>query len=226
MENKNQEQAKRKALVIVDMVNGFINEGILHDPHIDTITDEIVRLAEAYIENGDKVIAFKDCHTEASPELISAGGVMPPHCMKGTSEVDQVSKLAEIEKNMEVFEKNSTDGFMVPAVQQAIQDFDELAVVGCCTDICVKNFAISAKNFFNQNNKQVIIKVPENAVETYHNPALDHDRGEWNQMAFRFMRQAGVEIVKSLEIFKRINFEKGLSKTQTIPPTEGGKATS
>ena len=212
MENKNQQaEAKRKALVIVDMVNGFINEGILHDPHIDTITDEIVRLAKAYIENGDKVIAFRDCHTEESTELISNGGVMPPHCIEGTNEVNQVSKLAEIEKYMDVFEKNSTDGFMVPAVQKAIQEFDEIAVVGCCTDICVKNFAISAKNFFNQNNKRVTIKVPENAVETYHNPALDHDRDEWNQMAFRFIKQAGVEVVKSLEIFKRKNFEKGLN---------------
>lgn len=200
----NQQETKRKALVIVDMVNGFINEGVLHDPYIDTITDEIVRLAKGYIENGDKVIAFKDCHTEESPELISGGGVMPPHCMNGTNEVNQVSKLAEIEKYMDVFEKNSTDGFMVPAVQEAIQGFDELVVVGCCTDICVKNFAISAKNHFNQFNRRVSVVVPENAVETYHAPAIGHDRDEWNHMAFRFMKQAGVDVVKGIELGKKV----------------------
>ena len=42
------------------------------------------------------------------------------------------------------------------------------------------------------------IIIPKNAVETY--DALNHDRDEYNNMAFKFMEQAGIKLVKKLEI--------------------------
>ena len=202
----------KKALIIVDMVNGFISEGNLHDPAINKITKTIVELAKAYIANGDKIIAFKDCHTPNSPEL----EVMPPHCMKGTSEVEQVAELKKLESSpyMEVVEKNCTDGFMVPGMPDKLKGFDELVVVGCCTDICVKNFVISAKNYFNQRNERINIIVPENAVETYHIAEV-HERDEWNNMAFKFMQQASIKVVKEVtpEITPDANIDGMQKKT-------------
>jgi nicotinamidase-related amidase len=210
---------KQKGLIIVDMINGFINEGVLADPYIDGITDEIVRLATAYITNGDKVIAFKDCHTNDSTEFES----FPPHCVKGTSEAEMVDPLKKLESKMEVFEKNSTSGFMVPGFLEAIKGLDDIVITGCCTDICVMNLAIPLKNYFNQRNEKVTLTVPETAVETYNIPTV-HERDEWNQMAFRFMKQAGIEIVKNLEVNKRKSIKDGLVKTSAVSKeVDGGE---
>jgi hypothetical protein len=67
------------------------------------------------------------------------------------------------------------------------------------------NLAIPLKNYFNQINKNAKVIVPQNAVETYNIPDV-HPRDEWNNMAFKFMAQAGVELVKGIEISKRRTF--------------------
>lgn len=183
-------------LIIVDMINGFVKEGALVDKNIAGIIPEIERLAAEYLANGDKVIAFKDCHTLGSPELKT----FPPHCIAGTKEVELVPELKKYEKEFIVFEKNSTSGFVVPAFFEYIQKMNnstKVVITGCCSDICIMNLAIPLKNFFNQINKNVEIIVPENAVDTYNIPEL-HDRDEWNNMAFKFMRQAGIQVVNKL----------------------------
>ena len=69
--------------------------------------------------------------------------------------------------------------------------------------ISVLNLAIPLKNFLNENDRDIKIVVPENAVETYN--AQWHDRNEWNLMALAMMKQSGVEVVKeykSKQIFQ------------------------
>lgn len=197
MERKENLEIVKSGLIIVDMINGFVEEGVLADPNIGNITGEIERLVQVYLENNDKVIAFKDCHTLESPELLT----FPEHCLKGTREVELVDDLRKYENKFIVFEKNSTSGFVVPEFLEYItqmKNLTELVITGCCTDICIMNLAIPLKNFFNQINKNVEIIVPENAVDTYNIPGV-HDRDEWNDMSFRFMKQAGVKVVKKLE---------------------------
>jgi len=195
------EKEKQKGLVIVDMINGFVKKGVLADPFIGTITPEIVRLAKGYMENGDKVFAFRDAHDENCAEF----GAFPPHCVKGTPEVELVDELKAVEgleQYAQIIDKNSTSGFVAPGFLEAIKGLDEIAIVGCCTDICIMNLAIPLKNWYNQFNIDANVVVPENAVETYNIPGV-HERDEWNQMAMKFMKQAGVEIVKCIELGKR-----------------------
>ena len=184
----------KRGLIIVDMVNGFVKEGTLADPQIAGIIPEIERLALIYLENGDKVIAFKDCHNKNSPELNN----FPAHCIEGTNEVELVDELKQYEDKFTVFNKNSTSGFVVPEFFDYIKgmtNLTELVITGCCTDICIINLAIPLKNFFNEINRNVNIIVPKNAVDTYNIPDI-HNRDEWNEMSFRFMKQAGIQIVK------------------------------
>lgn len=197
MERKENLEIVKKGLIIVDMINGFVKEGTLADPTISKIIPEIERLAIEYIDSGDPVIAFKDCHNENSPEL----NAFPSHCLKGSEEVELVEELKRHENQFVVFEKNSTSGFVVPAFfdyLNEMKNLTEIVITGCCTDICILNLAIPLKNFFNQINKNVDVIVPKNAVDTYHIPGI-HDKDEWNEMAFRFMNQAGVQVVRKLE---------------------------
>lgn len=183
-------------LIIVDMINGFIESGNLADKAIDKITPEIVRLAKVFLNKGKKVIAFKDCHNINSSEFDN----FPPHCVKGTGEEELINELRNMENDFIVFEKNSTNGFFSEGFADYISENSErIIVTGCCTDICVMNLAITLKNYFNQNNKNVEIIVPKNAVETYNIPNI-HEREKWNEMAIMFMMQAGIKVVEKAEV--------------------------
>ena len=72
-----------------------------------------------------------------------------------------------------------------------------VVITGCCTDICVMNLAIPLQNYFDQENREIEIVVPQDAVETYDAPW--HNAKEWNEMAYKFMNQAGIKLVKTLE---------------------------
>ena len=65
-------------------------------------------------------------------------------------------------------------------------------LVGCCTDICVMQFALSLKTYLNQMNmaKQVVVK--ENGVATYDAPY--HPANEYHSMAINMMAQSGIVI--------------------------------
>ena len=73
----------------------------------------------------------------------------------------------------------------------------DLVGVGCCTDICILNFLIPLKNYFNQINKDVEVLVVKDATETYDAP--NHDRDYYNKLAYELMAQAGVVVVQNLE---------------------------
>ena len=57
------------ALVIVDLVNGFVKEGFLNSPRIKGIVPSVVELLKKFKERNMTVIAFADTHTPDSVEL-------------------------------------------------------------------------------------------------------------------------------------------------------------
>ena len=74
-----------------------------------------------------------------------------------------------------------------------MENLEEVIIIGCCTDICVLNLAIPLQNYFDQKDRNITITVPKNAVETYDAP--NHNREEYNEIAFKLMKQAGINLV-------------------------------
>ena len=89
---------ERNLLVVVDMVNGFINEGNLADKSINRITSNVVSLVEDAIQNNINIVAFKDTHTENDVEFNN----FPPHCIKGTNECELIPELKIYEKFLSI----------------------------------------------------------------------------------------------------------------------------
>ena len=185
----------RKLLIVVDMINGFVTEGALADPEIAKIVPEITKIIDQTIEEGGHVAFVKDTHHENSKEFDS----FPPHCIKGTREAELIEELRPYEElGLGIsYEKNSTSTIFAKGFLNDIESMpklDEIVIVGCCTDICIANLAIPLKNYLNENDREINIIVPKNAVETFNTQW--HDRNEWNLMALAMMKQSGVEIVK------------------------------
>ena len=165
-------------LVVVDMVNGFIHFGALADKNINKITPTIVSLIEKAKEQGMDIVAFKDCHTINDIEFKT----FPPHCLKGTWESDLIPELKPYEKDMVIIPKNTTNGFITNTFKNiAIKNkYDRVFVVGCCTDICVKDFTGSYLTFIKKLNRHTKIIVFEDACYTFdgenHNAEAEHKK--------------------------------------------------
>lgn len=187
---------KKTALIIVDLVNGFTRQGSLKSDRVAAIIPEVVKLSKVCKQKGIPLIAFADSHKNCSPEF----NTYPSHCLEDTEESEIVNELKEL-GSIKVIKKNSTNGFMEEEFLRWVSINDEIEnfiVVGDCTDICIMQFALSLKTWFNMDNKIVNVIVPANAVETFESDTHNGDLS--NAMAVCFMMGSGVQIVKNVEL--------------------------
>ena len=195
-------------LYVVDMVNGFVNEGTLHDKHIRGTIPEQIKLIQKMKEENQGVSFIKECHQEDSVEFKT----FPRHCVEGTSEAMLVPELQLFEKDSLVYLKNSTSAMFAPYMMEdldRLENLEEVIISGCCTDICDINFAIPLKNYFNQLNRDVVIFAVKNAMDTYHIPGV-HDREEYTNMAYKLMELAGIILVNDINELEKMEQKMGL----------------
>lgn len=180
-------------IFIVDINNGFAKCGALYSPRVEALINPIANLVKNVEDKINNIIAFTDCHELDAVELLS----YPSHCIKGDIESEIVDELMSI-KNLKVLPKNSTNGFF--ALENIdFNNVDNLIIVGDCTDICIYQFAITLKSYFNQNNINKNIIVPINLVDTYDIPGV-HPADLLNIVFFNSMIQNGINVVKELVI--------------------------
>ena len=187
----------RRLYIFVDTTNAFSSEGLLADPYVLHTVPELVRIAKiAITDEKGKLMFIIDFHTKDSVEFDR----YPEHGVEGTKEVKVISELETYAKDALIFRKNSTSAIFSKGFIETILkmvSLEEVVIVGWDTDICVMNLAIPLQNLFDELNRRVKIIIPKNAVETYDAP--NHNRDEYNEMAFKFMNQAGINVVKKLE---------------------------
>ncbi len=183
-------------VVVVDMVKGFVSEGAMADPEIARIAPEICQL-ETYFAHH---LYFQDWHEVDCMEFAS----FPPHCLAHTTESELLDCFKEDARHQTIIRKNSTNGLLAPAfldrIDAHVLPWKYFVITGCCTDICVMQFALSLLAYLRQhdlNDKHIL--VPANCVDTYHQPDL-HDAYASNEWALRFMQQAGIQVVSKIEL--------------------------
>lgn len=182
------------ALIVVDMVNGFVNEGVLHDKNIRKIVPRQLELLEEAEKKGSLIILVKDTHNKNATEFKRFGNTT--HCIQGTSEAELIDELKPFEQkdNVITVEKNSTSLMESPEFREIVrqaENLKEVNFVGCCTDICVFNGAMGLANYYDQWNRDVTINVHEDAIATY----SEDERGEYIESAKLLMKLQGINLV-------------------------------
>lgn len=145
----------KKGLVVIDVQNDFV-DGALGTREAQAIVPNVVDL----IENGgfDDVMVTMDTHYDNYMETLEGKKLPVPHCKAGTFGWllnDKVREaLAKLPFSHEVFEKET---FGQPKLAEYIRDekFDEITVVGLCTDICVISNLLIIRAF----NPDLIVRV-------------------------------------------------------------------
>ena len=179
--------------VIVDMINGFVKEGALSSCEVLSINNSVAQFTRFCKSRNIQTIALADEHTSDSTEF----STYPVHCLKGTAESALTDEIANADKNIIVFGKNSTNGYLEPEVSDFIKNSGKriFIITGDCTDMCVIQFALTLKADFNRRNIPCRVIVPYDLTATCALPNHDPELAEI--MALYIMHTNGIEICDS-----------------------------
>jgi nicotinamidase/pyrazinamidase len=126
----------KKALIVVDMLNDFVNEkGALQFPQARGIVDYVVDIASEFDKNDDDIILLRDAHEEDDLEF----NLFPKHAVIGTWGSAIIEQLQKAVVLPEIIDKTRYSGFYGTNLESVLENInpDEVHVVGVCTSICV-----------------------------------------------------------------------------------------
>ena len=127
-----------KALIIVDMINEFVN-GRLGSDNVRSIVDNVKSLLTTARNNGTPVFFLTDSHHPEDRELKIWG----PHAIDGTSESKIISELMPDSENPNehIVKKNDYSAFFDDEFVTLLntKEIDTLYFTGTDTAICVMN---------------------------------------------------------------------------------------
>lgn len=159
----------KKLLVVVDMQKDFI-DGSLGTKEAQEIVSAVAEKIEAYQAAGDEVVFTYDTHEENYLDTQEGKKLPVVHCIKGTPgwELDQALQKYEGKR----FEK-PTFGSRSLAEWASFQEFEEVELVGLCTDICVISNALLLKAYMPEMPVAVDASCCAGVTPASHNNALE-----------------------------------------------------
>ncbi|PLS81458.1 MAG: nicotinamidase [Chloroflexi bacterium] len=196
------------AVVCVDVVVGFCQEGALASPRVNQIVAPIARLFTELHERGVKHFVLpQDTHEPDAVEF----GAYPPHCVRGTREAETVDELKALPFSDEfmIIPKNALSAFVDTALPGWVREHPEVEtyiVTGDCTDLCTYNLALHLRMDANARQLQRRVVLVEECVDTYdvsletaQELGIRPHPADFHHVVFlHHMEQNGVEIVKRL----------------------------
>ena len=130
----------KKTLIVIDMQNDFI-DGSLGTAEAVQIVGNVAAKIQEYKSRGDEIIFTRDTHHENYMETNEGKHLPVVHCIEGT-------------KGWEIREELDTEGAKIidkPSFGYTgweDYNFEEVELVGLCTDICVVSNALIIKALF------------------------------------------------------------------------------
>jgi nicotinamidase-related amidase len=184
--------SSQSVLFIIDMIEGFVNEGPLSDSTIAHIVPNIRRLIEKFAGLDYPILAINDAHHINSREFVA----FPPHCLAQSSESKMLNDLEH--PQLQILHKNSVNAFMSNEFQEWFKDapiYERYIITGCVTDICILHFALSLNSYFHEHDIHTQVIVVSDGVETFHHDT--HDRSYYHEAALKMMTQMGIQHIES-----------------------------
>lgn len=130
-----------KTLIVVDMQNDFI-DGSLGTKEAVAIVPNVKKKIEEYKARGDRIIYTRDSHTENYLNTNEGKHLPVKHCVTLTHGWNVAE---ELDDNTREHVDKTTFGYIY---WNDDFNFDEVELVGLCTDICVVSNALILKAQF------------------------------------------------------------------------------
>jgi nicotinamidase/pyrazinamidase len=154
-----------KAIIVVDLVNGFCSSGALASPRLAAVVPAVRAHLESEVAVGAELVFLADTHEPDDAEF----AMFPSHCVVGSGEEEIVAELAGLAARAVVVRKRRYSGFFGTDLGRLLNELapDEVEVVGVCTDICVLHTVADLRN------RDYRVVVPRALVDTYDGPGHD-----------------------------------------------------
>lgn len=130
----------KRTLIVIDMQNDFI-DGALGTKQAVSIVPAVCKKIKEYKARGDEIIFTRDTHGENYLETNEGKSLPVVHCVKGTHGWNIADELCF--EGAKIIDKPSF-GY----TGWGNFDFEEVELVGLCTDICVVSNALIIKATF------------------------------------------------------------------------------
>lgn len=188
------------AVIVVDMLNGFAKEGALYSERVKNLIPLHVKLLEDF--SNTKKIFLCDAHPEDASEF----NVFLPHCIKNTEEAEIVDALKPFAAKGEIIEKNTTNGYLVEDFKKWLNThkLENIVIIGCCTDLCILQLALSLKTHYHHTNERVTVMVPIEAVDTYDLDKLNHPGDLTHLLSLKMMQDNGIQLMTTGENYDMV----------------------
>lgn len=132
-----------KLLVVVDMQTDFV-DGALGTPEAQAIIENVVRKVTEAKEAGTQIIFTLDTHETNYLETLEGKNLPVEHCIRETDGWKLIPQLRPLAAGARIIEK-PTFGSTKLAHLVAGGNYDEIELIGLCTDICVISNALLVK---------------------------------------------------------------------------------
>lgn len=132
-----------KLLVVVDMQKDFV-DGALATKEAQAIVDNVVKKVKEEKEAGSQIIFTMDTHGTNYLETAEGKNLPVEHCIRETSGWELIAPLRPLADGCKIVEK-PTFGSTKLAHLTASGNYDEIELIGLCTDICVISNALLLK---------------------------------------------------------------------------------
>ena len=173
-----------KVLVVVDMQNDFI-DGSLGSEEAKKIVPNVINKIKEYEDNNDLIIYTKDTHFDNYLDTLEGKNLPVKHCIKGSKGHDIPDNI--LRGHDFIIEKLTFGSIELIEHLQGI-DFEEIELIGLCTDICVVSNALMVKANFYEKTVKVDSSCSAGVTVKSHNEALNT------------MRMCQIEIIQSQTI--------------------------
>ena len=188
----------KKALYMIDMNNGFVNFGAMANPTYNALVPEQLKMIEKFRRENQLVNFILEGHEKDALEFKH----YPKHCIKGTPEAELIPEFIDEQnkENTRTYYKNSINGMLNRNLQDEIKklkNLKEIVIEGVCADLCVMDFGRTYLRYLDEINKEAIMFVVKNAIDTFDAPG--HDRKEMLDIAYKLLEQAGAIIVENID---------------------------
>ena len=153
-----------KTLIVVDMQKDFVDGALGTTEAVDILTNVKNKIKE-YIDNGDEVIFTRDTHHENYLDTNEGKHLPVVHCIEGSD-------------GWQIYEGLYVDGCKIidkPSFGYIGWNefkFEEVELIGLCTDICVVSNALILKALFPEIKVSVDSKCCAGVTVESHEAAL------------------------------------------------------
>ncbi|SER03947.1 Nicotinamidase-related amidase [Lachnospiraceae bacterium NE2001] len=155
----------KKTLIVIDMQNDFI-DGSLGTAEAVAIVENVKNKIQEYKSRGDEIIFTRDTHQENYLETNEGKHLPVVHCIEGTSGW-------EIREGLYVEGADIINKPSFGYTGWADYSFEEVELIGLCTDICVVSNALIIKALFPEIKVSVDSSCCAGVTPDSHNAALN-----------------------------------------------------